>query len=660
MKQHNKIPSLLLAAALPLSLAACGQQEQPAAAAPERSAVEAAPVPASSTEATPTPKAASAPAEPESEQPRFAADYAEILASLSAARGGSSGMARGLGVNTAATADLGAVEEEAEAGMGAAPADGLGGGYSGTNVQVEGIDEGDIVKTDGTYIYVLNGSYTLTILRANGADSALMSQTVVGEGTSESWEKGYSYMGKDPREMFVSDGVLAVISDYYNYSSWGDDGDKWHWDEENYVCVDFFDVSEPAAPRLMASLGQDGNLLGSRLLDGRLYLVTNRWVWDYDEDEVRTFIPCFYEAGAARPMAAGDIAICPGSSTGYVVAGCYDFAGAALEDSQSLLGSGSEVYMKGDSLYVLGSRWEEQELSSYTESVYTVTQYRSGPVTDIFRFDLGEGVALAASGSVPGYADSQFSADEYEGYLRFVATRDESNYRIYEDKTYDFRNYVWDENGSATGLYILDRDLNLVGSITDLAEGEQVYSARFDGPIAYFSTFRSIDPLFAADCSDPANPVILSALKISGFSEYLHPWASDRLFGFGREADEETGRAGGLKLVMFDTSDKTDVFAAHTLELDDRYSEALYNHRAFFIAPEKNIIGFLAGERYYIFSYDEATGFTALGEFDMEGEYNARGLYIGENAYLVGMQRLVALDMDSWTQLGVFEIGAEE
>ena len=654
--KKNKILSLLLAAALPLSLAACGNaaQSNPETAAADRSAPAAAsaetPAETPAETSSPAPAAEAGTASPLRAEPHFAADYAEILASLRSTR-----YMTDTDSGSPEPQSGGAVMDAAASMEAPAAAEGMGGGldgereYSGTNVQVEGVDEGDIVKTDGEYIYVLNGEYTLTVIRAEGTESRVVSQSVVGMSESKEWDGGYSYAGKSPREMFVSGGALAIISNYYGYSNDYGDDDVWIWNSDEHCCVDFYDVSNPASPRMTASLGQDGMAEASRLLDGRLYLVSSKWVWDYDENEPGTYVPCLYENGEPKVMPATDVAICGTDSTEYVIVCCYDLASGALSASQSLLGSGSNVYMNGENLYVLGSRWEENELRSYTESVYSVKEYRSGGMTDIYRFDLSDGLTLAASGSVPGYMDSQFSADEYQGHLRIVATRDESVYRVFTDETYGFSNYQWDESSSSTGLFILDENLDLTGSVTDLAEGERVYSARFDGPIAYFSTFRTVDPLFAADCSDPTGPVVLSALKISGFSEYLHPWADSRLFGFGREADEESGRADGLKLVMFDTSDKTDVTVKHTLNLDATYSEALYDHKAFFISPEKNIIGFLGDDDYYIFSYDDEAGFTELSHFWFDvGAYRVRGLYIGSDAYIVSSDEMMVLDMNTW------------
>ena len=149
--------------------------------------------------------------------------------------------------------------------------------------------------------------------------------------------------------------------------------------------------------------------------------------------------------------------------------------------------------------------------------------------------------------------------------------------------------------------------------VEDLAENEQIYSARFMGNTAYFVTFRQTDPLFAVDLTDIENPTVLSELKVSGFSEYLHSYGEGLLFGFGIEADEETGRQEGMKLSMFDISDNTNVQEITRLPLDKyNYSEALYNHHALMIQPNKNIIGFEAEgsdrggywKDYLIFTYE--------------------------------------------------------
>ena len=587
-----------------------------------------------------------------------AESYAQVYAALSGGR--SAGRTRG---GSKSMNGVDTVAEEAEAPMPAptASADAAKGeptdDYSGTNTQVEGIDEGDIVKTDGNYIYVLRGE-ELTILSADGADTAVVSRTKIGSYSYENEDDGeklsrYRSESKSPVEMFVNDGRLCVISQYYSYSSGYEDG-VWRYENKEYTCVDLYDVSDPASPKALTSMGQDGYVLGSRMQGNKVYLITNYWVWNYEEDEPASFVPSLYKDGEMRILPVDCICINPqGTSSQYVVACEYDFDSGDCSASRSLLGGGDTIYMNDSGLYVMGSRWFDEIADTHTESVYTVEEHRSGSVTDICRFSLTGGLELTAGGKVPGYLESQFSADEYDGHLRLVTTREDSVYRVYTDEAYDFTNYQWDDSTRTTGLYVLDGDLSVVGKVDDLAPGERIYSARFDGDTAYFCTFRNVDPLFAVDVSDPAAPKVLSALKISGFSEYLHPWSSGRLFGFGREADEETGRSEELKLVMFNTEDKADVTAKHTTVVEDCwYSEALYDHKAFFIDGAKNIIGFVGDNDYYIYSYDDAEGFRLLCRFDFDTwPGSVRGFWIGGNAYIVGQHVVQVIDMDGWSPL---------
>jgi len=592
--------------------------------------------------------------------------YAAVFAALNRAGGVNTG---GMGVRNGGGEFVTEEAAEAPAAAPAAAADNAKsedtGDYSGTNVQVDGIDEGDIVKTDGRYLYVLRNQ-ELTILKADGANTAVVSGTKIGYYSDDSEDNGKASRhrgeSKSPVEMFVSDGRLCVISRCYSYDYGVYDG-FWRDSSKSYTCVDLYDVTDPAAPKALVSLGQDGGVLGSRMADGKVYLVTNYWVWNWNEDDPSTYVPGLYRNGEMHILPADRICICPGcSSTEYVVVCEYDLSGGACTAASSLRRGGDTLYMNDSGVYVMGSRWKDDVTKTYTESVYTVEEHVSGSETEIWRFSLSDGLRLSANGTIPGYLESQFSADEYGGYLRMVTTRDDSCYRVYRDDTYQFTNYQWEPNVRSTGLYILDGGLNVVGKVDDLAPDEQIYSARFDGAIAYFCTFRTVDPLFAVDVSDPTVPRVLSALKISGFSEYLHPWSDGRLFGFGREADEETGWSEQLKLVMFNTEDKTNVTAKHTMLVDDCwYSEALYDHKAFFIDGAKNIIGFVGDNDYYIYSYDDAAGFRKMCTFTFDTwPGSVRGFWIGENAYIVGQNLVQVLSLDGWNRLLTLKLAADE
>ncbi|MBQ3405550.1 MAG: beta-propeller domain-containing protein, partial [Oscillospiraceae bacterium] len=534
--------------------------------------------------------------------------------------------------NSAAQADTGSTVMTGEEGLGSGSDD-----YSGTNVQVKGIDEGDIVKTDGKYIYSITDT-NLYVYKADGENSESLSITTVGsekdsdeapEGSGYRWYNEGSY--KYPFEMYISGDKLVILSNFSQWLYYEMNDDEYHSENTQHMCIDIYDVSDPASPRLSKALGQDGWCLTSRLMDGKLYVISNYYVsGEIDKDEPVTFVPRNYEDDKIAAVDCASILL-PGEikDTSYTVINSYDLSSESLADSLSVLGGGSTVYMNYDNLYIASMSNKQETSEPYTDGIYSVVDYSYSSTTDIMRFGFKDGIELKAEAQLPGYLDSQFSMDEYDGHLRLVTTTSNSSYSIYTDKEKGFTNYVDGDSGSYNCLYVLDMDLNTVGSIENLAQDEYIYSARFDGEVGYFVTFRTTDPLFAVDLKDPANPTILSELKLPGFSDYLHVWDKGLLFGLGKEADEETGRTGNLKLSMFDTSDPRAVTELHCLPIDSYYSEALYNHKAMLIAPERNLIGFCCDDgRYYFFGYDRGDGFRELAVVDFdEWNYNTRGLY---------------------------------
>jgi len=551
---------------------------------------------------------------------------------------------------------------------------GRGDEYSKTNVQVDGIDEGDIVKTDGTYIYSLQYG-KLSIFKADGANTRLVSVTEVVKNNGGN--KGvvpvvrdavaavYEFNNEYAVEMYLCGDHVVIITQYYSYSDYWYQGylPYGYWGNQPIqICKAYvYDVSEVAAPHLVHELGQDGDILSSRLIGNTLYLISTYYVYSFSEDEPETYIPALYADSDKTLVTPDCIVIMPYvESTGYTIVSAIDIPSGTIAANQTILGGGSLIYMSADNLYIASNEYRTEQSDQYTHGVYNVVDYLNYNVTNIVRLDISGGeVKAAAHGSVPGYLNNQFSMDEYRGYLRVVTTDNSSMYSIYTDIMGLFSNYKWGDSRSANGLYVLDMSLERVGEVDNLAPGEMVYSVRFNGDIGYFVTFRMVDPLFAVDLSDPSNPVVLSALKIPGFSQYLHVYSDGLLFGLGYDADEKTGRTGAMKLSMFDTSDPADVTEAHTFLIETYYSTALYNHKAILIDAEKNIIAFPGGSEYLVYGYSEQTGFYLRASINLDDmRWNdSRGLYISEYFYVVSDSSIIVIDMNTFAVVKTLNYG---
>lgn len=565
-----------------------------------------------------------------------------------------------------------------KSGAGAAPAPSTGDGaynpqspdYSRTNVQVDGVDEGDIVKTDGSYIYVLRNN-ELIIFKADGASTVQVSTVKIAGGNISKPMPGYDdltpedsiYSSEYASDIYVAGNIAAVVSSSSSYATYLVDGPVRDGAgaeidaarpgiapvyDRTITKLYIYDITDRSNPVKKAELGQDGYILTTRLAGNTLYMLSTYYIYSAEEGNDGTYIPRLYDGGTSKLVSPGCIAIMPYfSSTAYTVICAYDLMGAALAENQSILGGGTTVYMNKDTLFIAGSANDQVESAPYTDSVYTVIEYTMTSVTDITSFDISGGkLALKASGSVPGSLNDQFSMDEHNGNLRVVTTTYSQCWSEYTDKAKGFVNYIYKDPYSANALYVLDGSLKTIGSVENLAEGERVYSVRFDGDIGYFVTFRQVDPLFAVDLADPANPTIKSALKIPGFSEYLHVWSDGRLFGLGMDADEKTGRTDGMKLAMFDTTEPADVKVKHSLKLDTSYSNALYNHKAILISADKGIIAFPSDSGYDIYGYSEEQGFyKRAGVSSVKWSGDSRGLYIGDFAYIVDYSSISILDM---------------
>jgi len=454
------------------------------------------------------------------------------------------------------------------AGSASSPAD-----YVGTNTQVASIDEGDFVKTDGTNIYVAHDR-TVAVVSASGGESRQIASIDISKLTT-----GDDLLTGPVADMMIDGQTLIVLAHGFNAntSQWNRGAATWVSLEASSLKTIFFSIADPAHPRLLSVLSQSGSLVDSRLSDGMLYLVSQYTVdtGSADPNDPSTIVPLTGNPGT--PLPCDDIYIMPSVDTAtYSLVTAIDVASRQMTGEQAVLGRTDTIYMSPDNLYLAGTQWS-YDLAWAQERGLTIpgseAEVYNGPSTDIVRISLADGQpTVAASASLAGSILNQFSLDEYQDHLRVVTTwNDLSNSRF----------------SQTAALWVLDSSLSAVSSIPELAKEEGVKSARFDGPTAYVVTYRQVDPLFTIDLSDPAAPVVMSALKIPGFSTYLHVFGDGLLLGVGMDDG-----GVGLKISMFDVSDPYDVREVSMLPIEADYTDVTGDHHAAFVDVPNSLIGF--------------------------------------------------------------------
>ena len=563
---------------------------------------------------------------------------------------------------------------------------GVGGGgganidYTGTNVQVEGIDEADVVKTDGNYVYVLVPGGSIHIVDVRDPEGAALLSTIEPGG---SWA----------RDMFVDGDVLAVFTNSFAEaekpeiepipqplpeSAPSSRGISAEADALLYpypggiqlVSVELYDIRDRENPALIRTVQFEGNLLTSRLIDGEIVVVVQSWpnLVALQEDRPETLVPGFRDGsgGDFEPaVGCGDVQqITPVVESSFLTVGRFSASAADSTVERSVtLGAGSVVYASHDTLYVAGydHAYGGPVPLGIVDSVLGVPEAEEPRErTRIHAFSLGEQIAYLGSTRVFGSVLNQFSMDRHEDAFRIATTEHRWGRRP-------------DRNGPVNALYTLDAEtLEPLGSIEGIAPGETIYSARFLGERAYLVTFKKVDPFFAIDLADPRNPKILGQLKIPGYSDYLHPFNAEGtvIIGVGKDAvAAEQGDFAwyqGMKLALFDATDPTNPTQLHTVSIGDRGTDspALHNHKAFLFDPTRNLLVLpitLAeipdeikeqsrrpeGSEYGSFTYQgafvyrltEEQGFEELGRIthldDPESYFIRTGFWAGNSSFFV-------------------------
>jgi inhibitor of cysteine peptidase len=529
--------------------------------------------------------------------------------------------------------------------------------YSTTNIQVAGVDEADIVKTDGDYLYVVANNIVY-IIDANPQNARVLAKiafnntNLAGIFLSQDSNRIVVF-GSQYSDLVYSGGPQIPVGNsaisIYQY-----------FGEDVKTFINVYDISNKANPVLARNFTMSGSYFNSRMIGNYVYAVISQPAYLVNDTVI---LPQVYSEDKATNITATSVyyTTVVDNYFGFTTFVGLNIADDAQDPSNMTLmtGGASDMYVSLNDIYV--------------------TYPSSDGGTSIYRIHIsGSTLTCEAQGKVPGYVINQYAMDEYNGYFR-LATH-----------AYNYNS----NSGTATqqnNVYVLDVNLTIVGRLENLATGENLHSVRFMGDKCYLVTFIKTDPLFAIDLSDPANPRVLGSLKIPGYSDYLHPYDETHLIGVGKETVEanETDFAWyqGLKLSLFDVSNVNQPTQLSKYVIGDRGTDSpvLSDPKAFLfdksrnllvipvelylidktvVQPGPNAYGQFVWQGVYVFRLTLDNGFVLQGRvtqmenntyisqegdyyYYMSGDWISRALYIGNTLYTVSSSRVQLNSLDN-------------
>lgn len=530
------------------------------------------------------------------------------------------------GVPSAAPESAGTASDDAE--------------YSTTNTQVQGVDEADIVKTDGKYIYYYNdnsigidGNSIKIVECDSDAKMKLVSTIELGD---------YVNFELIPSEMFLYEDTLVVIlketSEYqpvtYNNAN-GAVCDCCCIALKTDTVIKCFDVSDKENPKESFTHKLTGEYISSRITNGKLITVA-RFSIPYNSVQADDFdgacevvkdvcVPEYSVGdGEMQKIPAERIKVFDEKNpTSFIVTSIVKLDDLSVEPKMNaFLGGAEEIYCTKEEVFVAETLYSTWTMNG-EEVVSDTLGNKNEMATRIHKLEItDDGVSYSASVTVCGNFINQFSMDKYGDYFR-IATNGMN----------------WKNKKTETMVYVVDKDMKIVGFLGGIAPEEQMKSARFMGDALYLVTFMQTDPLFVVDLSVPEKPEIRGELKIPGFSTYLHPAGEGLLIGVG-EGGTMTGTDGTAKISLFDVSDPY-----NPKELDNYSTGTMAtfsgNHKEFVTVDENTFAVIL----YYDYTFGKAVVFSLTdGGIVIDEIYNGksgagygktRAVFIGENVYVV-------------------------
>lgn len=535
--------------------------------------------------------------------------------------------------------------------------------YSKTNIQVEGVDEADIVKTDGNYIYVVSTD-RVAIIKAYPTNEAKL-LSIIPFSESEK-----------PLELFIEKDKLLTISSKYQHGYYLKSRRGMPSYSYNLLITRIYDISDRSKPSLIRKVQFEGNYTSSRKIGSFVYLILNyqpnyvyineRQVYEVTPESA---IPQIIDTNPNKKSKSSPICSCrnikyidPIQTTNFLILASISLDNPTFHiQKEVVLGASDTIYASLNNVYVANNFYES--------AGPTATIHQN--ITQIYKFSVQNGkISYKGTGKVPGKPINQFAMDEQGDFFR-IATQ------------------TYGSHGTASNVYVLNNNLTTIGRLENLAITENMHSARFFNNRLYMVTFKRIDPLFVIDLQNPTEPKVLGELKIPGFSEYLHPIDENYIIGFGKDTVDTPkewatqGDIKGLKIAVFDVSDPKNPKQKFTETIGDSGSNspALEDHRAFLFDREKELLvfpAFIVEDKNtqktfngaYVYNLNLRNGFTLKGRISHYDEeeipqynyynYNSsfsikRALYIENVLYTISTKKVSLNKLDNLTK--ITEIG---
>jgi uncharacterized secreted protein with C-terminal beta-propeller domain len=500
--------------------------------------------------------------------------------------------------------------------------------YSDTNIQELGVDEPDIVKTDGTYLYVVSNLDLYIILAYPPNSSQIISKITFNESDR-------------PSNLFINDDKLAVITQSYVFYVYegvelDDVVDEKIWSDTTSTHVFVYDISNRAKPEEIHNVEIEGYYSNARMIDDYIYVITTQYAYEpiLYMDEETTYKPKISVDEKEEIIDLTDIYYIDSPDVSKTLTNIISFNIAEekldVKSEVFILGNPSTIYVSTENIFITSVSYEYdyniiyemfeeyvlpflpneaknelnkvdtlsiEDYQKYSVSEWIIQKYvedldeelreniareivKQIEKTIIHKISINKGdISYESQATVPGYIRNQFSISEFDGYLRVATTVNGWMMRQYLSSFESYNN-----------VYVLDENLELVSGIGNIATGEEIYSVRFQETRCYLVTFEQIDPFFVIDLQDPRNPEILGELKIPGFSTYLHPYDENNVIGIGQEENS-------VKISLFNVEDVRNPKELSTYQIQQKteeykwsYSSALYEHKAFLFSKEKNLL----------------------------------------------------------------------